>query len=148
MVRGLAEVEGDDVRHLLPAIAIVLAAPVSGQTEEAFTPAQRATGEALVNYAARYFAITLRDPGSAIFRNVVIRRRGEKVSVCGEVNARNGFGGYTGFDTFMIFADRTIHVGHVAGFEVAYLCGNNNPIIDTRDYSPEMTTAFRAVAGS
>ncbi len=43
----------------------------------------------------------LRDPGSAEFRDVVVVRKPGSIAVCGEVNARNGFGGYTGFTQFM-----------------------------------------------
>jgi len=39
----------------------------------------------------------LKDPDSAQFRNIVILESG---TVCGEVNAKNSFGGYTGFDKF------------------------------------------------
>jgi hypothetical protein len=38
-----------------------------------------------------------RDPSSAQFRNVWAM---EDMAVCGEVNARNGFGGYSGFVPF------------------------------------------------
>lgn len=43
----------------------------------------------------------LRDPGSARFRNVSRHQLQNGTSVfCGEVNARNGMGGYTGFVRF------------------------------------------------
>jgi hypothetical protein len=44
----------------------------------------------------------LKDPGSAQFRNLGVNtlKNGVKV-VCGEVNARNGFGGYSGFEGFI-----------------------------------------------
>ncbi|MFH1798004.1 MAG: hypothetical protein ABH844_01485 [Candidatus Omnitrophota bacterium] len=43
----------------------------------------------------------LRDPNSAEFQNIrtVVNSKAEE-SVCGEVNARNAFGGYTGFRKF------------------------------------------------
>jgi hypothetical protein len=41
-------------------------------------------------------ANSLKDPDSAQFRNVVYRAP----HVCGEVNAKNGFGGYAGFKKF------------------------------------------------
>jgi hypothetical protein len=40
----------------------------------------------------------LRDPDSAVFRNVHPTPNG--VTLCGEVNAKNGYGGYTGFKKF------------------------------------------------
>jgi len=42
---------------------------------------------------------SLRDPESARFRNVAANPNG---SVCGEVNARNGYGGYNGFTAFAV----------------------------------------------
>ncbi len=52
----------------------------------------------------------LRDPDSAKFTNVTQRRapnvRGDLVDVvCGEVNAKNGFGGYSGRIPFAYFPD-------------------------------------------
>ena len=44
----------------------------------------------------------LREPKSAEFRNVNVVRYQEKINVvCGEVNAKNGFGGMTGFQPFL-----------------------------------------------
>lgn len=53
------------------------------------------------------FKAQMRDPGSVTFRNLVIvhvaggARTWENSAVCGEVNARNGFGGFTGFVPFI-----------------------------------------------
>jgi hypothetical protein len=43
----------------------------------------------------------LNDPDSAQFRNVHTKNDG---SIAGEVNARNGFGGYVGFKCFLVTA--------------------------------------------
>lgn len=50
----------------------------------------------------------LRDPGSAVFRNVrLIESRVDGIgAVCGEVNARNGFGGMSGFGPFRVHVER------------------------------------------
>lgn len=47
----------------------------------------------------------LRDPGSADFRNVRFYSGGPVPVVCGEVNSKNGFGGYTGFQRFIASGD-------------------------------------------
>lgn len=53
------------------------------------------------------FKAQMRDPSSVSFRNLVIvhvaggARTWENSAVCGEVNARNGFGGFTGFVPFI-----------------------------------------------
>ncbi len=44
---------------------------------------------------------TLKDPGSAMFRNVRIGRGLGAPAVCGEVNAKNSFGGYLGYNRFV-----------------------------------------------
>lgn len=43
--------------------------------------------------ARDFVSKSLKDPGSAEFRN--------QSRLCGEVNAKNSFGGYTGFRRFM-----------------------------------------------
>jgi hypothetical protein len=43
----------------------------------------------------------LRDPDSANFRNVRFYSGGGVPVTCGEVNSKNGFGGYTGFERFI-----------------------------------------------
>lgn len=45
----------------------------------------------------------LKDPSSAQFRDV----RRTRLAVCGEVNAKNGYGAYTGFKRFYV-ADGTV----------------------------------------
>ena len=43
----------------------------------------------------------LKDEGSAEFRNIDIHKSAEATVVCGEVNAKNAFGGYAGFQRFV-----------------------------------------------
>lgn len=43
----------------------------------------------------------LRDPGSAQFRAVRLYKTMDPPVVCGEVNAKNGFGAYMGFTRFV-----------------------------------------------
>ena len=49
---------------------------------------------------------SLIDPDSAKFRNVVVRDRGV---VCGEMNAKNKMGGYTGYTKF-VYMGRSVHL--------------------------------------
>jgi len=49
-------------------------------------------------------AAELKDPSSAQFRNV--EQVGDRV--CGEVNARNSFGGYAGFQQFYVKGDEVL----------------------------------------
>ena len=43
---------------------------------------------------------TLKDPKSAQFKNVMFRNVGNSPVICGEVNSKNSFGGYIGFQRF------------------------------------------------
>ena len=46
----------------------------------------------------------MKDPASVQFRNVRGYNKGGMALLCGEVNAKNSFGGYTGFDHFTYLA--------------------------------------------
>jgi hypothetical protein len=115
----------------------------------ALTPQERAIGEAEVSIAARYFADSLREPSSAVFRNVFIGKRPiptpkSKIVVCGEVNARNGFGGMTGFQAFIVSGD-SVYVGKVIGLSVYETCRTDR-VFDTRDYSADLQDGLRGAA--
>jgi hypothetical protein len=58
----------------------------------------------------------LKDPGSAQFRNLKRYTR----MVCGEVNAKNSYGGYVGFEPFLVSADKAELVS-----------ATGDPIVDT-----------------
>ena len=56
----------------------------------------------------RVVGMFLKDPSSARYQNLTYRTRGPLGVVCGEVNARNSFGGYTGFKDFIAIADHSV----------------------------------------
>lgn len=56
---------------------------------------------ALIVMAKNAIRERLRDPDSAQFRNVRFYSGGGTAVACGEVNAKNGFGGYTGYKQFV-----------------------------------------------
>ena len=60
---------------------------------------KNSTGGQLIEKAKNAVKHELKDPDSAQFRNVHIKRGFEGV-VQGEVNAKNSYGGYIGFDKF------------------------------------------------
>ena len=47
----------------------------------------------------------MKDPDSVKIKNIVSTRRDGTVFVCGAVNAKNSYGGYTGFTPFRIDID-------------------------------------------
>jgi hypothetical protein len=67
------------------------------------------TGYINITTAKNVVKERLRDPDSAQFRNVGAYRGDPKIKypmfVCGEVNAKNGFGGYDGYEPFVWVAD-------------------------------------------
>ncbi|MGG7604651.1 hypothetical protein [Massilia sp. BKSP1R2A-1] len=53
-----------------------------------------------------YITNTLKDPESVRFRNVRVKWE----AVCGEMNAKNGFGGYVGFRRFYAIDGTDLHM--------------------------------------
>ena len=49
--------------------------------------------------AKKYVTDKMRDPSSVQFRNVT---KGNNGAVCGEFNAKNGYGAYSGFKAFYV----------------------------------------------
>jgi len=85
-------------------VAAMAALPARADTA---TPEEIATAQAAINRQ-------LADPGSSQFKITTIRHIGSAGAVvfCGFVNAKNQFGGYTGFKPFVLFAgDLTINDG-------------------------------------
>lgn len=76
------------MKHLiLAALVFVSFSAKAGEAEE-------------IEAAKQSIVASMKDPESAQFRNlVVIEKQGKRV-VCGEVNAKNAFGGYVGFRQF------------------------------------------------
>ncbi|MDQ2861634.1 MAG: hypothetical protein M3T55_13135 [Pseudomonadota bacterium] len=73
--------------------------------ENAITPAEHAQGMAEINAAGARLADTLKDPDSARFRQVFIRKGVGKdgqtwIDVCGQVNDKNSYGGFTDWVAF------------------------------------------------
>lgn len=62
----------------------------------------------------------LKDPHSAEFRNVYFHRGRDGAPVtCGEINSKNSFGGYSGFQRFLSAGtpDLTVMEEQMSGFE-------------------------------
>ena len=72
----------------------------------------------------------LKDPESAQFRNVkvVINTEGKK-SVCGQVNAKNSYGGYTGFQSFYAKSnDKIVYLNDDVNYQLAGCEGKTNEL--------------------
>lgn len=56
-------------------------------------------------------ASRLKDPGSAQFRNLrVVEQVAGQDAVCGEVNGKNSYGGYSGFEEF-VYKGGSVYIG-------------------------------------
>lgn len=53
-----------------------------------------------INDAKSVISSKMRDPSSTLFQNVKVYRLGSDTTVCGEFNAKNGFGAYVGYKKF------------------------------------------------
>lgn len=77
---------------ILIAIALAAASDLAGAANRPSNPISSAKIAVLA---------VLKDPSSAQFRNIYISKKTDDV-VCGEVNAKNSYGGYNGFKTFIV----------------------------------------------
>ena len=74
----------------------------------------------------------LKDPGSAQFQNVFITTPRQGMAVCGEINAKNSYGGYTGFQYFITGGIRGVSTtiekpGSETGIYMMEWCLANKP---------------------
>lgn len=54
----------------------------------------------------------LKDPDSANFKDLYkVGREGEEPTICGQVNAKNSYGGYIGFKSFYITPEGKLYIG-------------------------------------
>jgi hypothetical protein len=84
-----------------------LAATASAAGKEDRKAKPKAEPPSFVDEAKAAMRDDVRDPDSAIFRSVAMRE-GPYLdtsfrAVCGEINAKNGLGGYAGFQRFVVF---------------------------------------------
>ena len=70
------------------------------------------TNDNIINRAQAAVRAELRDPDSAQFKNVFVIGTGYDKTVCGNVNARNGFGGYTGFTPFIYYSFEKVRLSN------------------------------------
>jgi hypothetical protein len=79
----------------------VKAAATQSQPETQPPAVVQSSGASIIPEAKAAVQAGLRDPDSAQFRDVVVYGTSNKRTVCGSVNAKNGYGGYTGYYPFM-----------------------------------------------
>jgi len=96
-----------ETRNPLPSAPQLASAPATA-VQAARSPDPAARAQPIDSYpdARRAIIRTLKDPDSARFGRIFEGREVVgKTTICGEVNAKNGFGGYTGMTPFVYFPD-------------------------------------------
>ena len=76
-------------------------------------------------------ASNLLDPSSAMFRNLQVKSFAEGYVLCGEVNAKNCYGGYVGFQPFvagvnsatMLYRGKYAEINYAANAGIRTACG-------------------------
>jgi hypothetical protein len=138
---------------LIPAFAAVMLAGCGPSPEEkaaAEAAAKKAAAEkadaAIIEPIKQEVADTLRDPSSAQFRRLFVRRLDIKADaakgrtqwsftvVCGEVNGKNGYGGYDGFKPFYRPVHERINGKDWDAFGSKL---SPDPVVLIQDYSPD-----------
>jgi hypothetical protein len=82
-------------------LGALFVALVSGCGKETSEVTQASSDASYALHHQELIAGRLKDPESATFRNVFVSRLSGTPLVCGEVNAKNSFGGYVGFQRFV-----------------------------------------------
>jgi len=118
-VARIAKIEAEKQKQIAAAETAKAKAAerAKAEAEAAQIAAKEGTAEAATDYRYKVAAwiaksedavkARLKDPSSAEFRNVTAHRYADMTApvVCGEVNARNDFGGYTGMQPFIAMGD-------------------------------------------
>lgn len=133
-------------------VAATLLSTTAFAQNPVLTDAQRIESEGQARKAGKLLADSLRDPASALFRRVFVQktigRDGlEHLTLCGEVNSKNGYGGMSGFHAFFLGGDRVWVGGPGEILNADEICNNGRGVIDTRDYSPEVRKALNSSLG-
>lgn len=99
-------------------IAVITLVVALGLTSSAFAQSVGPTPEQAKSLARARMVETLRNPESARFRNVRYTRQSDgRIIFCGEINAQNGLGGYTGYTLFVTSVTRDREVNAEIAFE-------------------------------
>lgn len=107
----------------------------------------RLEAESLVDQAGKALLDGLNDPASARYRTVFVRTTIGQDSlphhqICGEVNARNSMGGYTGWQVFA-FSAGSLYVGRGTVLDAALICQRSRGHWDSTDYAGRLADAAR-----
>jgi len=133
-------------------IMVIATSGISHAQTDSFSAALRAQGERDVARAGKLLADKIRDTNGVRFRSVFLQKTvgrdgADHVQICGEINAKNGYGGMSGFHKFMLIGDSLLVGGAGQILNADEICANGRALIDTRDYTPELRKAFDANAG-
>lgn len=90
-------------KYVLSVVAIVVLTACGGGGGDESAPSEdpqtQATNSA-ISEAQNYVSSQMRDPASVVYRELKVYRLGSDTTVCGQFNAKNGFGAYGGYRSF------------------------------------------------
>lgn len=92
------------MRKILILSTLVIGAALTGCGEK--KPKELSIDKKISQAAEEAIKLKLKDPESAQFRNVYVKKIPTENNVhvmCGELNAKNSMGGYVGFKPFLVF---------------------------------------------
>lgn len=91
------------MQRIFLVLCVALAASVASGCDgsDGATPSAQSKDANWVAYNQGLIRSLLKDPSSAAFRNTFVSRATGSPMVCGEVNAKNSFGGYVGYKRFI-----------------------------------------------
>ncbi len=109
---------------VLSLTSMPLAEAIGGPSEgDAYETTGDAKKIAWMDRGMEAVKLKLKDPKSADFRRVYFNRGRDNIPItCGQVNAKNSFGGYIGFQRFISAGrpDLTFLESEVSGFDEAW----------------------------
>lgn len=133
------------------ALTAIASAAVAQTPDASMPPAgyelsseQRAAGVVMVEEAGQALLDSLNDPASARYRDVFLRttmgRDGlPHVTVCGQVNAKNSMGGYTGWQVFAYSGGAVgLIVGRGSYIDASMVCERSRGHWDATDYADQV----------
>jgi hypothetical protein len=118
-------------RLLLGLVLAIVAAATAGCTK---------TEEHLRTHFTKHSELV--DPASAMFRNITYRELSFSTEWCGEINAKNRFGGYVGWTQFMVKAYKD---GDVSVIVLQLSDASLEPNVEKRDALAELNRGLAEV---
>lgn len=104
-------------------VALLVLSTCAEESPEKKAAKEKATAESSYKYQGKQRVLAMmKDPGSVKFGRVYVKTKGAHKTVCGTLNAKNSFGGYTGHKRFLSSVRRnmTLTEGSIKEFDLSW----------------------------